>query len=71
MDKTIVKRLGDMRITGQRGQAKTMVTTLTGRVRDQAELLGILNSLYDMHFSILLIKRLSDRTSGDTLSSFL
>jgi hypothetical protein len=32
------------------------VTTLIGRLRDQAELSGVLNSLYDLHLSILKVE---------------
>jgi hypothetical protein len=31
-------------------------TTLIGRLRDQAELLGVLNSLYGLHLSILKVE---------------
>jgi hypothetical protein len=36
------------------------VTTLVGRLRDQAELSGVLNSLYDLHLSILKVERVND-----------
>jgi hypothetical protein len=32
------------------------VTTLVGRLRDQAELSGVLNSLYDLHQPILKVE---------------
>jgi LuxR family maltose regulon positive regulatory protein len=32
------------------------VTALVGRLRDQAELSGVLNSLYDLHLSILKVE---------------
>ena len=49
------ERLGGLRITTSdlKGQA---VTDLTGRVRDQAELAGVLNTLYDLHLPILLVE---------------
>lgn len=31
------------------------VTELVGKVRDQAEISGILNSLYEMHFTLLSV----------------
>ena len=34
------------------------MTTLTGRLRDQAELTGLLNSLYDLHLPILSVENL-------------
>jgi len=52
-------RLSGMRIeTSSRGDQKS-ITTLTGRVRDQAELAGVLNSLYEMHFPILSVDLMS------------
>ncbi len=32
------------------------VTELVGKVRDQAELAGLLNSLYELHLSILKVE---------------
>ncbi len=34
------------------------VTTLTGPVRDQAELFGILNTIYELHLPLLRLKTL-------------
>jgi hypothetical protein len=47
--------LGSMEVSvsGERGQA---VTTLVGRVKDQAALMGLLNSLYDLGFSLLSVE---------------
>jgi hypothetical protein len=36
------------------------VTTLTGRLRDQAELSGVLNGLYELHLPILSVEFLSE-----------
>ena len=49
-------RLGDMKIsvckeTGQH------ISTLEGRLRDQASLSGVLNTLYEMHCTVLLVER--------------
>ena len=48
-------RLGGMRITTRQRANQTTVTTLIGRVRDQAELSGILNTLYELHLPILSV----------------
>jgi len=48
-----------MRITTRKRSDQTPVTTLVGRLRDQAELSGILNSLYGMHLSILKVELLN------------
>jgi hypothetical protein len=49
-------RLAGMRITARKRSDQTTVTTLAGRLRDQAELSGVLNSLYDLHLSILKVE---------------
>jgi hypothetical protein len=48
--------LGGMTITtGSHGDQGVM-TTLVGRVRDQAELFGVLNTLYELHITLLTVK---------------
>jgi hypothetical protein len=49
------ERLAGMRITTRKRLDQTTVTTLVGRLKDQAELSGVLNSLYDLHLSILKV----------------
>ncbi|MBW1803422.1 MAG: hypothetical protein JRJ85_22160 [Deltaproteobacteria bacterium] len=49
-------RLGGMRVTTRKRKDQSTVTTLIGPLRDQAELSGVLNSLYEMHFPILSVK---------------
>ena len=49
-------RLAGMRITARKRADQTTVTTLIGRLMDQAELSGVLNSLYDLHLSILKVE---------------
>ena len=51
-------RLGGMRITRRQRTDQTTVTTLIGRVRDQAELSGVLNTLYELHLPILSVENL-------------
>jgi hypothetical protein len=53
-------RLGGMRITTRQRKNQSTVTTLTGRVRDQAELTGVLNTLYELHLPILSVKILAE-----------
>jgi len=52
-------RLGGMRVTNIRKTDQSIITTLVGRVRDQAELAGLLNCLYEMHLPIRSVKLLS------------
>jgi len=48
--------LAGMRITVGKRLDQTMMTTLVGRLRDQAELSGVLNSLYDLRLPILKVE---------------
>ncbi len=47
--------LGGMEATVS-GDGEQVVTTLSGQVRDQAALMGLLNSLYDLGFSLLSVE---------------
>ena len=49
-------RLGGMLIKTRQRADQSTVTTLTGRMMDQAELAGVLNSLYELHLPILKVK---------------
>ena len=49
-------RLAGMRITARQRADRTTVSTLVGRLRDQAELSGVLNNLYDRHLCILKVE---------------
>ncbi len=51
-------RLGDLVIIVRQPASRPPVTTLTGEVRDQAALLGVLNALYDMGCPLLKVERL-------------
>ena len=48
--------LSGMDITLNKRSDQTAMTTLVGRLRDQAELSGVLNSLYDLRLSILKVE---------------
>jgi len=60
LDESWSDRLGGMGITSRKRADQTTVTTLTGRMRDQAELAGILNSLYELHLPILSVENIAD-----------
>ena len=47
-----------MRISSARRQGGLIVTTLTGELVDQAALMGVLSSLYDMGYPLLRVERL-------------
>jgi hypothetical protein len=53
-------RLAGMRITTSGSKDETPVTTLIGHLRDQTQLSGVLNSLYEMHLPILLVEYLHE-----------
>ena len=51
-------RLGGLRLQVGPGVHGGSATTLTGRLRDQSQLLGVLNGLYEMHLPILYLELL-------------
>jgi hypothetical protein len=53
LDESWSDRLAGMRISTRNRADQTSLTTLIGRLRDQAELSGVLNTLYGLHLSIL------------------
>jgi hypothetical protein len=59
LDESWSDRLAAMRIVTRKRADQTIVATLTGWLRDQAELLGVLNSLYNLHLSILKVEVVS------------
>ena len=61
LDQSWSDRLAGMDITVRKRLDESTVTTLIGRLRDQAELSGVLNNLYDLHLSILKVEVVNDR----------
>jgi hypothetical protein len=60
LDEIWADSLAGMRISTRKRADQSMVTTLTGRLRDQAELSGVLNGLYELHLPILSVKVLTE-----------
>lgn len=60
LDESKSEFLGGMTITASSQGDQGVVTTLVGRLRDQAELSGVLNTLYELHLSILLVECLKE-----------
>jgi hypothetical protein len=54
------ERLEGMTIQPTTGEAGATVTTLNGELSDQAALAGVLNTLYELHLTLLMVKRLND-----------
>ena len=60
LDESQSDRLGGMTITTNSQGDQEAVTIMVGRLRDQAELAGVLNTLYELHLPILLVECLKD-----------
>jgi len=56
LDERYFSCLGDMQITVNNREDPSPVTTLVGQVRDQSELMGILNSLYELHLPLMTVE---------------
>ena len=65
MDKRRSEVLCGMGISSTRRQGGPIITTLTGELVDQAALVGVLNSLYDMGYPLLKVERLGPPPSGE------
>jgi len=65
LDESWSERMGGMRITASslRDQERP-VTELVGQIRDQAELSGVLNTLYELHLTLLSVEMLEDEISN-------
>jgi hypothetical protein len=57
--------LGGMTVRMEMTEAGTPVTVLDGTLSDQAALLGVMNGLYEMHFTVLSVVRLPSPPAGD------
>jgi hypothetical protein len=65
LDASWSDRLGGMQITTDCSGKLGTVTTLEGRLRDEAALIGVLNSLYELHLRILSVNcDTSDETTA-------
>jgi hypothetical protein len=64
LDEIWADSLAGMRISTRERADQSIVTTLTGLLRDQAELSGVLNGLYELHLPILSVKILTE-DNGD------
>ena len=53
-------RLAGLAITTTLREDRAAHTTLVGPIRDQAELSGVLDTLYGLHLSILKVEKLED-----------
>ena len=60
-------RLGAMQCLLDDGNDPEPGSTLIGQVRDQAELAGILNTLYELHLELLSVRRVDPEVAADSL----
>jgi hypothetical protein len=59
LDKKWSARLGGLRITTSKAGDQKSVTVLEGLMRDQAELTGVLNTIYQRHLTLLSVEHLN------------
>ena len=64
LDEVWADRLAGMRISTRKRADQSTVTALTGRLKDQAMLTGVLNGLYELHLPILSVKILPEDNGG-------
>jgi hypothetical protein len=53
------ERLAGMKISLTTRENGSFMSILTGRLCDQAELMGVLNSLYDLHLALVSVQVIS------------
>ena len=58
IDPTWSDRLEDMAICQATTEAGHLITTLQGKLSDQAALAGVFNTLYELHTTVLSVVRL-------------
>ena len=59
LDKKWSGRLGSMSLTTSKTDDHKSVSVLEGPIRDQAELIGVLNALYQRHLTLLSVEHLN------------
>jgi len=60
LDENWSARMGGLTIRAAKQDAEVTVTTLSGRIIDQAALFGILKTLYDMRLPLLSVECLEE-----------
>ena len=67
LDQSWSDQLNGMAITQTEASVEPAATIIIGHLRDQAALLGVLNTLYELHLPLLSVENL-DEKSNDTIS---
>jgi hypothetical protein len=58
--------LGGMNVSVAKRSGQPAVTTLSGELIDQAALMGVLNTVYDLGFALLKVERLgTPKSTGE------
>ena len=63
IDQRYAGYFGDMIISAEKKEEGQTTNKLTGSIKDQADLMGVLNALYNLHLPIVSIQSL-DEESG-------
>ena len=63
IDQRYAGHFGDMIISTEKKDEGQTTSKLTGKIKDQADLMGVLNALYNLHLPIVSIQT-SDEESG-------
>jgi len=58
LDESWSERLAGMKIKANERSNLPPVTTMNGQLTDQAELLGVLNALYNLRITLMAVERL-------------
>ena len=66
LDERMSDCLAGMRITSESWGDQKPVSSLVGRLMDQAELSGVLNTLYEMHLAILSVEFVGDEEESNS-----
>jgi hypothetical protein len=56
LNESLFDRLGGMHVEESSRGEQGLKTTLVGRIRDQAELIGVVNTLYELHLTLLSVE---------------
>jgi len=55
--------------SAEKENQKERITEFIGMVRDQAELSGVLETLYKLHLTLVSVEMLEIETSGETIGN--
>ena len=62
IDQRYAGYFGDMIISTDKKEEGQTTSKLTGKIKDQADLMGVLNALYNLHLPIVSIQTLDEKS---------